>query len=455
VSGELTEALLNGASPDVLAACPVPESTRALCIRREDEAMFEGLGENAIDVRESLHLEEVALPPITADEVIVAIMASAINYNTVWSAMFRPMSTFGFLDRLGKEEIGGARHVIDRHVLGSDGAGVVVRVGEAVRHWKVGDEVVVNTLYCDEQDPISQRDGMLPDAQRAWGFETNYGGLADYSVVKATQLLPKAAHLSWEEAACNTLCLMTAYRMLISENGSRVKLGDLVLVWGATGGLGAYGTQLAKAAGCRVAGVVGSPRKAELAYELGCDLVIDRSELDSTIPDGFRSPKSWRWLGSRIRDVFGHDPDHVFEHVGQETFSASVFIARRGGTVVTCGSSTGYDHQFDNRYLWMKLKRIIGSHGANYYESAEANRLVCRGAIVPTLSEVFPLERGAEATRTVQVNAHVGKVGVLCLAPSEGTGVTDPVLRAAVGESRLGLFRSFAAVGPGDSANAR
>jgi crotonyl-CoA reductase len=438
----MTAAVLAGASADDLERCPLPEFTRGLCIRREDETMFDGVDDAAIDVRDSLHLDTVPLPRPAADEVVIAVMASAINYNTVWSAKFRPMSTFRFLDRLGRESPAAACHAIDHHVLGSDASGIVVRTGANVRHWRVGDHVVVNTLQTDEQDPIAQWDGMLPEVQRAWGFETNYGGLAEYSLVKATQLLPKPAHLTWEEAACNTLCLMTAYRMLISAHGARVTLGDLVLIWGATGGLGAYGTQLAKAAGCRVVGVVSSPRKAELASALGCDLVINREDAVSVHPDGFRSPKTWKWLGSEIRAVFGSDPDHVFEHVGRETFAASVFVARRGGTVVTCGSSTGFEHEFDNRYLWMKLKRIIGSHGANYHESAEATRLLARGTIVPALSEVYPLDDAAEATRAVQQNEHIGKVGVLCLAPEEGAGITDPQFRATVGEERLRLFRS-------------
>lgn len=282
---------------------------------------------------------------------------------------------------------------------------------------------------------------MLSQSQRAWGYETNFGGLAHYAIVKATQLLPKPAHLTWEEAACNTLCLMTSYRMLISERGARVKIGDLVLIWGATGGLGVYATQLAKAAGCRVVGVVGSQKKAEAATALGCDLVIDRT--DAPEPDGLRSMAGWRWLGGQIRDRFGEDPHCVFEHVGRPTFGASVYLARRGGTVVTCGSSLGYAHEFDNRHLWMSLKRIIGSHGANYQEAAEATRLLQLGLITPGLSEVHNLLDAAEAVHRVHRSRHIGKVGVLCLAPREGLGVTDPEARARIPVARLGLLRGF------------
>jgi len=152
----------------------------------------------------------------------------------------------------------------------------------------------------------------------------------------------------------------------------------------------------------------------------------------------------WRALGTAIRKQVGEDPHVVFEHVGRATFAASVFVARHGGTVVTCGSSTGYAHHYDNRYLWMKLKRVIGSHGANYQESVEANRLLELGLIMPALSRVYPLDQVAEATRSVQLNQHAGKVGILCLAPHEGLGVDDPLLRERIGESRLRIFRDAA-----------
>ena len=434
----MTEAVLSQASPLELQKCPAPKSTIGLCIRRADEQMFENKDEADIDVRKSLHVDEVALPELAPDEVLVAVMASAINYNTVWSARFRPMSTFNFLARFGREGAEGSRHNLEHHILGSDAAGIIVRAGVSVRHWRVGDHVVVNPLHADGLDPMPQWDGGLPKSQKAWGYETNFGGLAHYSIVKATQLLPKPAHLTWEEAACNTLCLMTAYRMLISVHGARVKLGDLVLVWGATGGLGAYGTQLAKAAGCQVVGVVSSAQKGAVARALGCDLVIDRSQA----PGGaLSSMDGWRWLGSQIRDHFGEDPLHVFEHVGRPTFAASVYLARRGGSIVTCGSSGGYQHEFDNRYLWMNLKRIIGSHGANYLEAAEATKLVSQGIIMPALSEVHPLTDAAEAVRRVECNAHVGKVGILCLAPREGLGITDPNLRNRIPKARFELCR--------------
>ncbi|MCK2213512.1 crotonyl-CoA carboxylase/reductase [Actinomadura sp. ATCC 31491] len=429
----LAEAVVAGAEAAELERLDVPSTYRAAHLRKDEVGLFDQ-DEHDKDVRRTLHVGEAPMPELAEDEVLIAVMASAINYNTVWSAMFEPVPTFAFLERFGRSD---ARHDLPVHVLGSDAAGVVVRTGRAVRRWRVGDRVVTSPAYVDGEDPVVQHDGMLAGDLRAWGFETNFGGLADFAVVKATQLLAKPRHLSWEEAACNMLCASTAYRMLVGERGARMKQGDVVLLWGATGGLGGYGVQLVRNGGGIPVGVVGTPEKAELLRRMGCPYVVDRSQFDGGLGD----EKGWRRLGAEIRRQVGEDPAIVFEHTGRETFGASVYVARRGGTVVTCGSSSGYAHEYDNRHLWMKLKRIIGSHGANYQECHEVNRLISLGMVHPTLSAVYPLEEAAEAARAVQLNQHVGKVGVLALAPAGDLGVEDHALRERVGEDRLRLFR--------------
>ena len=208
------DAILAGATGADLAAIPLPESYRAAFVRKEDVAMFEGLDSPDKDPRKSLYVDEVPTPEIAPDEVVLAVMASSINFNTVWTSIFEPLPTFGFLTRLGRESVWGARHDQPFHVVGSDASGVVVRTGSAVRNWKVGDRVVVHCNSVDDQDPSAHDDSMLAANQRIWGYETNFGGLAELSVVKANQLMPKPAHLSWEEAAVNALCNSTSYRML-------------------------------------------------------------------------------------------------------------------------------------------------------------------------------------------------------------------------------------------------
>ena len=395
--------------------------------------MFAGMASRDKDPRKSLHVEQVPVPELGPGEAIVAVMASAINYNTVWTSIFEPVSTFSFLERYGRTSPLAARHDLPYHVVGSDLSGVVLRTGAGVNAWKPGDEVVAHCLSVELEHADGHNDTMLDPEQRIWGFETNFGGLAELALVKTNQLMPKAAHLTWEEAAVPGLVNSTAYRQLVSRNGAGMKLGDVVLVWGASGGLGSYATQMALASGATPVCVVSSPEKAEICRRMGAELVIDRSSegYGFWTDEHTQDPREWKRFGRAIRALTGgRDPDIVFEHPGRETFGASVYVARRGGTIVTCASTSGFLHEYDNRYLWMNLKRIIGSHFANYREAWEANDLVVRGLIHPTLSRTYHLQDVGQAACDVHRNLHQGKVGVLALAPTEGLGVTDPDLRA-------------------------
>src|SRR6266511_58568 len=353
----IRDAVLEGADGETIGALPLPEVFRAAVVRAEEQEMFAGLPSEAKDPRKSTHVEDVPLPELAPDEAYIGVMASAINFNTVWTSIFEPLPTFQFLQRLGKESVWGKRHDQPFHVMGSDAAGVVLRVGSAVRNWKPGDQVTVHCNYVDDQDPSSHDDSMLTVNQRIWGFESNYGGLAEIALVRANQLMPKPTQLTWEEADCN-----------------------------------AEGYKFWK----------------------------DDTEQD---------PGEWRRFGKKVRELAGADPDIVFEHPGRSTMGASVFVCRRGGMIITCAATSGFKIEYDNRYLWMNLKTIKGCHFANYREAWEANRLVGEGKIHPTLSVVYPLDQTGEAAAQVHGNLVEGKVGVLCLAPEEGLGVTNPALR--------------------------
>ena len=411
---------------------PVPDHYRAVVVRADEADLFDGVAARDRDPRKSLHVQEVPTPELGPGEALIAVMASAINYNTVWTSIFEPMSTFRFLRRYGQLSALTHRHDLPYHVVGSDAAGVVLRVGAGLTRWRPGDQVVAHCLSVELEDAAGHDDTMLDPQQRIWGFETNFGGLAELAIVKANQLMPKPAHLSWEEAASPGLVNSTAYRQLVSHHGAQMKQGDVVLIWGASGGLGSYATQLTLGGGAIPVCVVSSPQKARLCRRMGAELVIDRAAEGFSFwkDEHTQDEAQWRRFGARVRELTGgDDPDIVFEHPGRETFGVSVYVARRGGTIVTCASTSGYLHQYDNRYLWMNLKRIIGSHFANYREAWEANRLIARGAIHPTLSKAYPLEQTGQAAWEVHRNAHQGKVGVLCLAPGEGLGVLDGEMR--------------------------
>ncbi len=431
---QILDAILAGdTSAADFAAIDVPGSYRAVTVHKDEVDLFEGVASKDKDPRQSLHLDEVPLPELGPGEALVAVMASAINYNTVWTSIFEPVSTFGFLERYGRLSPLSARHDLPYHVVGSDLAGVVLRTGPGVHLWAPGDEVVAHCLSVELESPDGHNDTMLDPEQRIWGFETNFGGLAEVAMVKSNQLMPKPRHLTWEEAASPGLVNSTAYRQLVSRNGAGMKQGDNVLIWGASGGLGGFATQYALNGGATPVCVVSNEEKAGICRAMGAELIINRSDEDWKFwkDENTQDPKEWRRLGNTIRELTGgEDVDIVFEHPGRETFGASVYAARKGGTIVTCASTSGFMHQYDNRYLWMNLKRIIGSHFANYRESWEANRLIDKGMIHPTLSRTYALEDVGQAALDVHRNAHQGKVGVLCLAPEEGLGVRDEEKRS-------------------------
>ena len=431
-------------SSEEFANLALPDSYRAAVVRKDEVGMFEGLATRDKDPRKSLHIDDVPLPELGPGEAFVAVMASAINYNTVWTSIFEPVSTFGFLERYGRMSPLAKRHDLPYHIVGSDLAGVVLKTGPGVHTWQPGAEVVALCLSVELEHPDGHNDTMLDPEQRIWGFETNFGGLAQIALVKANQLMPKPDHHTWEEAASPGLVNCTAYRQLVSKNGGAMKQGDNVLVWGASGGLGGFATQYALNGGATPICVVSSEDKADICRKMGAELIINRSE------EGYKfwndentkqDPKEWKRFGARIRELTGgEDIDIVSEHPGRETFGASVFVTRKGGIITTCASTSGYMHEYDNRYLWMNLKRIISSHFANYRESWEANRLIAKGKIHPTLSKTYTLEEVGQASLDVHRNAHQGTVGVLCLAPEEGLGVLDHEMRAQH-ETAINRFR--------------
>ena len=440
---EILKAIMADADAETFAKLKIPATYRAAHILKSAEAMFAGVASKDKDPRKSIHVGQVPTPELAPDECLVAVMASSINFNTVWSSIFEPVSTFGSLARLARESDWAKRHDLDYHVLGSDAAGVVLRIGTAVRNWKPGDKVTAHCNHLDDQDPSAHDDSMMATNQRIWGYETNFGGLAELAVLKANQLMPKPKHLSWEESAVNALCASTSYRMLVSKNGAAMKQGDVVLIWGATGGIGAYAVQYVLNGGGIPVGVVSSPEKAKILRELGCNAIIDRKTANYKFwnDDNTHNESEWRRLGKDIRALVGEDPDIVFEHPGRSTFGASMYVVKRGGTVVTCAATSGFMLEFDNRHFWMRLKRLVGSHFANYREAWEANRLISKGMIHPVMSQVLTLEETGTAAYQVHHNLHEGKLGVLCLSPEEGLGVTDRALREKIGEDKLTIFR--------------
>jgi crotonyl-CoA carboxylase/reductase len=288
-------------------------------------------------------------------------------------------------------------------------------------------------IHCNqasyEDVEVHGLDPLAAPSQRIWGYETSWGSFAQFTKVQAQQLIPKPANLTWEEAASYGLVYFTAYRMLIDQ--CNLQAGDRVLIWGAAGGLGVFATQLCKITGAQSVGVVSSPEKGELVERLGATGWIDRREYTGMMRKGGESPdeekarfKESRRFSKAVGEILGAPPDIVFEHVGQATFPTSVFTVKTFGKVVICAATTGYNLDFDVRYLWMRQKQIIGSHFANAYESMKANELIEQGLIRPVLWRTMPFDGVAEAHQLMRENKHLGKIAILVGAPEEGLGKT-------------------------------
>jgi crotonyl-CoA carboxylase/reductase len=370
--------------------------------------------------KDAFQLEDIEVPEPGAFEVIVRVMAAGVNYNNVWAALGQPVSVMKYGDH---PEYG-------HHIGGSDASGVVWKVGAGVTRWKAGDEVVLHCNQASYEDPeVHGLDPMAAPSQRIWGYETTWGSFAQFTKVQAQQLLPKPAHLTWEEAASYGLVYFTAWRMLMTR--CNLQAGQKVLIWGAAGGLGVFATQICAAAGAECVGVVNSDEKGKLVMQLGAKGFINRNEFAGMMRKGGETPeeekarfKESRRFGKAVSEILGGAPDIVFEHVGAATFPTSVLTVKPFGKVVICAGTTGFNLDFDVRYLWMKQKEILGSHFANAYECLKANELIESGAIRPVLWRTLGFDGVAEAHQLMKDNKHAGKISILVGAEKEGLGKT-------------------------------
>lgn len=389
-SSERRSVVTPGLDPVSLGTLPplgkVPSRMHVQAIRQERYG----------DPAQAFQAEVVKTPTLAPDEVLIAVMAAGINYNNVWAARGYPVDQVAVRQRKGELE--------DFHVGGSDASGIVYAVGQDVTGIEVGQEVVTHPGWWDANDPWIRegRDPMISNSARIYGYDTNFGAFGQFTRVQAHQVLPKAAHLTWEEAAAPTLVGATAYRMLHGWAGNTVTAGDVVLVWGGSGGLGSQAIQLAKLAGATPVAVVSNEDRGKYAEKLGAVGWINRHDFDHwgipPLVDDTEGQKAWtqsaRAFGKQLWDIVGErkEPAIVFEHPGAATIPTSIFVCQPGGMVVICAGTTGYDAMVDLRYHWTRQKRLQGSHGTNDQQAIAYNKLVLEGSIDPCLGRIIAFD---------------------------------------------------------------
>jgi crotonyl-CoA carboxylase/reductase len=396
----------------------VPEKMYAWAIRRDRHG----------DPDSAMLQEVVDVPELDSHDVLILVMAAGINYNGVWAALGQPISPFD-------------GHKQPYHIAGSDAAGIVWAVGDKVKRWKVGAEVVV---HCNQDDGDDEEcnggDPMYSPSQRIWGYETPDGSFSQFTRVQSQQLMPRPKHLTWEESACYTLTLATAYRMLFGHEPHDLKPGQNVLVWGASGGLGSYAIQLINTAGANAIGVISDEAKREFVMDLGAKGVLNRRDFNcwGQLPTVNTSEygqwfKEARKFGKAIWDITGKgvNVDMVFEHPGEATFPVSTFVVKKGGMVVICAGTSGFNLTFDVRYMWMHQKRLQGSHFAHLKQASAANKLMLERRLDPCMSEVFSWSDLPMAHMKMLRNEHKpGNMAVLVQAPVTGLRTLDEALDA-------------------------
>ncbi len=324
--------------------------------------------------------EDLPIPAIGPNDVLIKIHAVAMNHNCLWARRGLP-----------------GMDILFPHMNGTDAAGVVAEMGSAVTQWKINDEVLVHGGFsCGHCVECSRGHPSFCPEFQIWGFQTgpNAGGEAEYARVPARHLVSKPANLSFDEAAAIGSVLLTAWRMLVVR--AHIQPGNFVLIWGAAGGLGSIAIQLCRLYGAKSIAIVSDDRKAAFVESLGADFVINRHTQ--------RINREVMAI-TRRRGV-----DIVFEHTGAETWETSTYCLKWGGTIVTCGATTGFKAPLDIRFLWNKEQNYLGSHFGSVSEMIDALKFAASGQIRAIISDTLPLCDVARGHELLERGEVFGKI---------------------------------------------
>ena len=315
-------------------------------------------------------VDDYPLPRATEGHVVIRVKAAAFNYHDVFTVHGMPGIKVPF-----------------PVIIGIDMAGEIVEVGAGVAGWPVGERVLVN--------PVNKKRGLMG--------EMLDGGMAQYCLVAADQLIAMPAHVTFEEAAALPVAYGTAHRMLITHD--TVHKGDRVMILGASGGVGTGCVILAKQLGAEVIACASSAEKLKRLREIGADEAINYQEVDFS-----------KWAieryGKPQRRSYEGGLDVVINFTGGDTWQPSLRCLRRGGRMLVCGATAGHDPKEDLRYVWTFELKIIGSNSFYDEDLKALLEMIAYDKLKPVIDTVLPLEKSVDGLRLIEERKVIGKVVV-------------------------------------------
>lgn len=314
------------------------------------------------DPTQVIKIEDIDVPKIKPNEVLIKVEAAAYNYNDLWAIWGEPIKT------------------PLPHISGSDVAGTIVEVGSDVLKLKVGDRVASHSnMSCRVCEACTSGREYDCAERTIWGFQTGplWGGFSQYTHLPEVNVVKIADTVSFNDAAAVSMVGMTSWHMLVGR--AKIKPGQLVLIMGGGSGVGMVGVQIAKLYNCTVIATAGNKDKMDKCVELGADYAVNHREAD------------WYKKVREINKKLGQSGvDVVFEHIGKATFPQEVGLLKIGGTLVATGATTGYDSTIDLRFLFFKGTNLLGSTQGTKAELEEVMHWVSKGKIKPVIDTVLP-----------------------------------------------------------------
>lgn len=311
------------------------------------------------DPEKVVKIEDIEIPQIKSNEVLIEVEAASYNYNDLWAIWGSPIK------------------VPMPHISGTDVSGTVKEVGEQVTSLKVGDRVVSHgNLSCRICNMCTSGREYDCKERQVWGFQTGplWGGYCQYTHLPEVNVAKIKDNVSFEDAAAISMVGMTSWHMLVER--AKIKPGQTILVMGGTSGVGMAGIQIAKLYNCDVIATAGNQQKMDKCLELGADHVVNHREDD--------------W-DKKVRDITNkRGVDIVFEHIGKNVFPQEVSLLKMGGTLVSTGATTGYDSTIDLRYLFFRGINIIGATQGTKAELEEVLFWISKGKIKPLINTILP-----------------------------------------------------------------